>query len=143
MADTAVLLLLLQQIVQNDILGVKVGADIHLTHIVKAIEVGVIHPALLQLLFRDLLHLAHVTKVIVGKLVAQVEFVPGISGQDLTDGQLQCSGLSPPRGVIVVHTPLHGQDGYFLHGSLIYHSIIPTTTGRRMQPIPRLESFKP
>ena len=129
MADTAVLFLL-QQVVQNAVFGVQVGVDVHLAHIAEEIEVEVIHPALLQLFFKDLPHLAHVAKVIAGKLVGQVEFVPGIGGQSLADGQLRCAGVVGPGSVIVVYASLHSQGHHFLHGGLVYHSIIPIYNGK-------------
>ena len=59
MADTAAPLLL-HQIVVDAVLRVQVGVDVHLTDVVEEIEIKIVHPALFQLLLKNLLHLGHV-----------------------------------------------------------------------------------
>ena len=83
----AAVFLLLQQVVQNAVLGIQVGVDVHLAHIVEQVKVKVVHPALLQLFLEDLLYLAHVAQIIAGEFVGQIELVPGIGGQSPADGQ--------------------------------------------------------
>ena len=58
-ADTAAPLLL-HQIVVDAVLRVQVGVDVHLTDVVEEIEIKIVHPALFQLLLKNLLHLGHV-----------------------------------------------------------------------------------
>ena len=129
MADAAVSLLL-QQVVQNAVLGVQIGVDVHLTHIVEQVKVEVIHPALLQLLFKDLPHLSHVAQIIARELVGQVKCVPWIGGQGLADGQLGIAGVVGPGGVIIIDPPLHGQGYHFLHSGLVHYSVVSVHHGQ-------------
>ena len=69
MPDAAVLLLL-HQVVMDAVPGVQVGVDVHLAHIVEEIEVKVVHLALFQLRFEDLLNLRHIGQVVAGNLSA-------------------------------------------------------------------------
>lgn len=86
-ADTAAPLLL-HQIVVDAVLRVQIGVDVHLTDVVEEIEIKIVHPALFQLLLKNLLHLGHVGQVVTGELVGNVKFFPGMFGQGLTQGNL-------------------------------------------------------
>ena len=86
-ADAA-LGLLLQQIVQNAVLRVQVGVDVHFADVVKQVEVEIIHSALLQLLFKYLLYLGHIGQVIAWKLGGQIKALPGVFLQRPANGQL-------------------------------------------------------
>ena len=128
-ADAAVLLLL-HEIVKDAVLGVQVGVDVHLAHVVKQIEVEIIHPALFQLLLKDLPYLGHVGQVIAGELVSQIEPVPGVLGQGLSHHQLGIAAVVAPGGVVVVHPAGHG----LVHQSggrrLVHLGVVPVHDGQ-------------
>ena len=87
MADAAIALLR-HQIIIGAVLGIQVGVDIHLAHIVEQIEIKVIHTAFLQLFFKDFFRLAHVAQTVARKLGGQVEAVARILDQQLAHHQL-------------------------------------------------------
>ena len=128
-ADAAVFLLL-HQIVIDAVLGVQVGVNVHLTHIVEQIEVEVVHLALLELLLEDLLHLGHVGQVIAGELVGNVEFLPGIPGQGLAQRQLRVAVVIAPGGVVVVHTAGHGLVHHLEGSRLVHLGVVPVNNGQ-------------
>ena len=124
MADAAVFLLG-QQVVIGAVLGVQVGVDVHLAHVVEQVEVEVLHLAFLQLLLENLLHLAHVGQVVAGELGGQVELLPGMAGQGLAHHQLGVAVVVAPGGVVVVDAPGHGLVHHGKSGGLVNFGIVP------------------
>ena len=129
MADAAVFLLL-HQIVIDAVLGVQVGVNVHLTHIVEQIEVEVVHLALLELLLEDLLHLGHVGQVIAREFVGNIEFLPGIPGQGLAQRQLGVAVVIAPGGVVVVHPAGHSLVHHLEGGRLVHLGVVPVNNGQ-------------
>ena len=128
-ADAAVLLLL-HQVVIDAVLGVQVGVDVHLAHVVEQVEVEVVHLALFELFLEDLLHLGHVGQVVAGEFVGNVEFLPGIPGQSLAQRQLGVAAVVAPGGVVVVHAAGHGLVHHLKGGRLVHLGVVPVNDGQ-------------
>ena len=123
MPDAAVLLLL-HQVVMDAVPGVQVGVDVHLAHIVEEIEVKVVHLALFQLRFEDLLNFRHIGQVVAGKFVGDVKAVPGMSGQGPAQDQLRVAAVVAPGGVVVVDAVGHGVVHHLRRGVLVHPGIV-------------------
>ena len=129
MADAPVFLLG-QHIVQNTVLGVQVGVDVQLTHVVDQIKVEIVHPALFQLLLKDLLYLIHVCQVVAREFIRQIKALPGILSQDLPHGSFRVASMVAPGGVVVVHPVGHGPGGHLGRRRGVHCGIVPILYGQ-------------
>ena len=123
MPDPAVLLLF-HQILEDAILRVQIGVDIHLADIVEQIEIKIIHAAFFQLLFKDLLDLAHIGKVVARELVRQIERFPGILRQSLAKDNLRLAAVIAPSGIVVVDAVRHRIADHLSGGLFIHFRVV-------------------
>ena len=124
MADAA-RLFLLEQVRDRAVLGiVEIRVDVELAHVVRQVEVEVVHLALLELLLEDLLHLAEVGQIVAGELVRQVERIARMACERTADHQLGVAAVVAPRGVEVVDAVLervvdHRRGGGLVDGVVV------------------------
>ena len=52
---------------------IEIGVDVHLAYVVEQIEIKVIHAALFELRFKDLLRLAHVGQIVPRKFTCEMK----------------------------------------------------------------------
>ena len=81
-------LLLLHQIIEDAVFLIQIGVNVHLADVVEQIKVEILHPAFLQLLLKNLLHLVHVRQVIAWELGGQIEALPRVLFQSPAHDQL-------------------------------------------------------
>ena len=87
MAD-APSLLLLHQVIEDAVFLIQISVNVLFAYIVEQVEVKILHPAFLQLLLKNLLHLVHVRQVIARKLGGQIEALPRMLFEDTPHDQL-------------------------------------------------------
>lgn len=72
---------LLYQIVINAVFRVKIAVYIQLANVMEQVKVKVFNPAFLKLLFKDLLYLGEVCKIIAREFACKVKFIPREFGE--------------------------------------------------------------
>ena len=129
MADAASLFLL-DKVIEDAVLRVEIGVDVHLADVVEQIKVEIGNAALFELFFKDGLHLVHVGKVVARKFGGQEIAFARIAGKRLTHGDFRVATVIAPGGIIVIHAMLHGVVHHFLRRLLIDFRVVAVQNGQ-------------
>ncbi len=130
MADSAVLFLFHQVGEDAVLLVVQVGVDVHLAEVVKQVKIKVIHAALLELPFKNLLYLGHIGQIVSGELIREIEAVPGVLGQGLSQRGFRIAGMITPGGVVVIDAVGHGIVHQLLGGGGVNSGVVALQHGQ-------------
>ena len=80
----------------------------------KKIEVKVLHPALLELAFKNFSDFGHIYQIITRKFGSQIIVLPWITAKRPPDHGLRISIVISPGGIEIIDPMVHGISHHFL-----------------------------